>query len=83
MDRILRLCFLKSWFIPKTYFVDINPNALEVVKKTIEINDLKNVEYYLSDGLSDVPENCCDLIINNPVHFDESRDEKMETSFHR
>ncbi len=67
----LGFVFLSLGLCKNLILVDINPNALEVVKKTIKINNLKNVKYYLSDGLSDVPENCCDLIISNPVHFDE------------
>ena len=67
----LGFVFLSLGLCKKLILVDINSNALEVVNKTIKNNNLKNVECYLSDGLTDVPENCCDLIISNPVHFDE------------
>ena len=56
--------------------VDINPKAIEVIKKTIKENNLNSVKYYLSDALENVPDDSCDLIISNPVHFDDSYKKK-------
>ena len=72
----LGFAFLSLGLCKNLILVDINPHALEVVKKTIDVNNLTNVKYYLSDGLTSVPDNCCDLIISNPVHFDQEVDRK-------
>jgi hypothetical protein len=51
--------------------VDINPEAIEICKKTIRENHLEDcVSVYLSDGLQSVSkEEKWDLVVSNPPHF--------------
>ena len=63
--------FLGLGFCKRLILADINPEAIKVINETIKRNNLKNVEVYLSDALTDLPDNCCDLIVSNPVMFDE------------
>ena len=63
--------FLGLGFCKNLILADINPEAIKVINETIRLNNLKNVKVYLSDTLNDVPDNCCDLIVSNPVMFDE------------
>jgi len=50
--------------------IDINPNALEMVKRTVKENGLEGkVSVYLSDGLGKVPKSeKWDLVVSNPPH---------------
>lgn len=54
---------------------DINPEAVEVCKKTVEANGLHDkVSVYLSDNLHDIPEGeLWDLVVGNPPHFSEPK----------
>ncbi len=51
--------------------IDVNPDAVEMCKKTIKENKLENkVSVYLSDGLSNIPlKEKWDLVVSNPPHF--------------
>ena len=51
---------------------DINPEAVEVCKKTIKSNGLEDrVSVYLSDNLQQIPDSeQWDLVVGNPPHFD-------------
>ena len=42
-----------SKFYNKAYCVDVSPKAIEVTKDNAVLNNIKNIEFYLSDGLSD------------------------------
>ncbi|EET90273.1 MAG: class I SAM-dependent methyltransferase [Candidatus Micrarchaeales archaeon] len=57
--------------------VDINPEAIELCRYTIEQNGLEGkVDAFVSDGLKNVPANqVWDLVISNPPHFDGSEKE--------
>ena len=59
--------------------IDINPEAVEICKKTIKENKLEDkVSVYLSDGLSDVPlTEKWDLVVSNPPHASKFPDEKF------
>ncbi len=63
--------FLGLGFCKKLILTDINPAAIEVIKETIKRNNLDNVEVYEGDALNSVPDSCCDLIVSNPVMFNE------------
>lgn len=54
--------------------VEVNPDAVEVCRYTIEANGLQDrVNVYLSDGLAGVPKGeRWDLVVSNPPHFDGS-----------
>ncbi len=51
--------------------IDINPEAIKFVRKTIRENGLEDkVSVYLSDGLKKVPSTeRWDLVVSNPPHF--------------
>ena len=53
---------------------DINPEAINYVKLTVEKNRLSNrVRYYVSDVLDGIPESeKFDLVVGNPPHFNEN-----------
>ena len=53
---------------------DINPEAINYVKLTVEKNRLSNrVRYYVSDVLDGIPDNeKFDLVVGNPPHFNEN-----------
>jgi len=65
---------LSNEFCKKLILADINPNSVECAEKTRKENNLEDkVEIYLSDVMDNVPENLLfDLVVGNPVHFDES-----------
>ena len=63
--------FLGLGFCKRLILADINPEVIKVINETIKRNKLKNVEVYLSDGLNELPDKCCDLIVSNPVMFNE------------
>ena len=51
--------------------IDVNPEAVKIVKRTIKENHLEGrVSVYLSDGLKEIPESeKWDLVVSNPPHF--------------
>ncbi|BDR91657.1 methyltransferase [Vulcanisaeta souniana] len=53
---------------------DINPEAINYVKLTVDENKLRgNVRYYISDVLDGIPEDeRFDLVVGNPPHFNEN-----------
>ena len=63
--------FLGLGFCKKLILTDINPEAIKVINETIKRNNLENVKVYEGDALSSIPNSCCDLIVSNPVHFNE------------
>ena len=62
--------------------IDVNPDTIELCKKTIRENHLENrVSAFVSDGLAGVPESeyrQWDLVVSNPPHFDGSEAEYGE-----
>jgi 16S rRNA G966 N2-methylase RsmD len=52
---------------------DVNPEAIEVLRETIRLNDLdEKVTVYESDGLTDIPaDERWDLVVSNPPHYPE------------
>ena len=51
--------------------IDVNPKAVNIVKRTIRENGLQDkVKVYLSDGLKKIPRTeKWDLVVSNPPHF--------------
>jgi len=62
---------LDSNFCDEVVFVEINPEAVELIKKTIKENGFEKVaRVYLSDGLDNVPKTeKFDYVVSNPPHF--------------
>ena len=50
--------------------VEINPDPIHSMKKTIEINKLENIDCIQSDCLDNVPQRKYQLISANPPHFE-------------
>lgn len=51
---------------------DINPEALDLARRTAADNDLKNVTIYETDCLDQIPDHeQWDLVVGNPPHFTE------------
>jgi Methyltransferase small domain len=68
---------------------DINPRAVEVMRRTIKRNNLADrVDVYLSDGLSDLPRDLrFDLVVSNPPWYENGNDSLIafdpDWRFHR
>ncbi len=64
---------LANEFCRHLTIADINPQAIDCANYTRKINKLDNkVDIYLSDVFDKIPQtNKFDLVIGNPVHFDE------------
>lgn len=64
----------------KLTLADINPDAVECVKKTIKDNHLENkVSVYLSDCLDQIPSHeQWDLVVSNPPHWPATEKEYKE-----
>jgi methylase of polypeptide subunit release factors len=64
----------------KLTLADINPDAVECVKKTIKDNHLENkVSVYLSDCLKSIPSTeKWDLIVSNPPHWPSTEEKYKE-----
>jgi hypothetical protein len=58
---------------------DINPEAIQAVEQTIQLNGLQDcVNVYRSDGLRDIPEaERWDLVVSNPPHFKDNYHESI------
>lgn len=61
--------FTAAKLAPKTHvhLLDVNLRTVELAKENAELNRLKNVEVYLSDQFSAVPERTYNLILSNPA----------------
>ncbi|UXV42656.1 class I SAM-dependent methyltransferase [Staphylococcus simulans] len=46
--------------------LDVNHRALDLAKENSEKNHIENVTVKESDGLAEVPDNSCDMIVTNP-----------------
>ncbi|WP_412519284.1 class I SAM-dependent methyltransferase [Staphylococcus simulans] len=46
--------------------LDVNHRALDLAKENSEKNHIENVTIKESDGLAEVPDNSCDMIVTNP-----------------
>lgn len=79
-DRIFEWCagpgfigfsLLKEGIGKSLCLADINPAAIECIKKTIQENKLHGfVDYYLSDNLKSIPKSeKFDLIVGNPPNY--------------
>lgn len=60
---------LRMDLIDSLVLSDLYEPASNSVMKTIELNKLNNVKFYLQSGVSDLPENEIDLVVANPPHF--------------
>lgn len=62
---------LANGFCRHLTLADVNPVAIEAVKRTIELNRLANrVSVYLSNGFDQIPlTERWDLVVGNPPHF--------------
>lgn len=61
--------FTAAKLAPKAHIhlLDVNLRTVELAKENAELNRLKNVEIYLSDQFSAVPERTYNLILSNPA----------------
>lgn len=58
-------------FCESLALADVNPAAVDVARRTAEINDVTDrVPVYLSDAINDIPASeRWDLVVSNPPHF--------------
>lgn len=49
------------------HLLDVNLRTVELAKENAQLNKLKNIEVYLSDQFSAVPERTYNLILSNPA----------------
>lgn len=61
--------FTAAKLAPKTHvhLLDVNLRTVELAKENAELNRLKNVEIYLSDQFSAVPDRTYNFILSNPA----------------
>lgn len=61
--------FTAAKLSPKAHIhlLDVNLRTVELAKENAELNRLKNVEVYLSDQFSAVPDRTYNLILSNPA----------------
>lgn len=61
--------FTAAIFAPKghVHLLDVNLRTIELAKENAQLNRLKNVEIFLSDQFSAVPERTYNLILSNPA----------------
>jgi release factor glutamine methyltransferase len=63
------LALLAAIKAKKVLGVDVNPRAIEVARGNALLNNIKNVEFRVSDLFSDIRDEVFDLIIFNPPYL--------------
>ena len=63
------LALLAAIKAKKVLGVDVNPRAIEVARENALLNNIKNVEFRVSDLFSDIEGEVFDLIIFNPPYL--------------
>jgi release factor glutamine methyltransferase len=74
------VCLYASFYAKKAIGVDINPKAIECAKKNAQLNNIKNVEFYISDLFSNV-KGKFDFILFNPPYLPTSKEETLKDSY--
>lgn len=74
------VCLHASFYAKKAIGVDINPKAIECAKKNAQLNNIKNVEFYISDLFSNV-KGKFDFILFNPPYLPTSKEETLKDSY--
>lgn len=68
-------------FNPKKLIgIDINEKAIEIAKRNMELNNIKNYELYVCDGNTYKSEEV-DVVIFNPPYFKTKKEEQSENRF--
>jgi len=74
------VCLYASFYAKKAIGVDINPKAIECANKNAQLNNIKNVEFYISDLFSNV-KGKFDFILFNPPYLPTSKEETLKDSY--